>query len=124
MVDITLNFSFPIESLNTSLQVKDTIYYVPTSNPTSFVTHDVGSLNNVQELGVLTQINETADGFSLVVNSNLTTTIPLDYIMFAKDKLANTTSLAGYYAKAKFVNNSKEKAELFSVGSEITESSK
>jgi hypothetical protein len=28
--------------------------------------------------------------------------------------------LLGYYAEAKFVNNSKIKAELFSVGSEIT----
>jgi len=32
--------------------------------------------------------------------------------------------LGGYYAEAKFENNSKEKAELFTVSSEITESSK
>ena len=43
---------------------------------------------------------------------------------FVKDKKANTTSLLGYYAEAKFVNNSIDKAELFSVGSEVTESSK
>ena len=44
--------------------------------------------------------------------------------MFAKEKKTNTTSLVGYYADVKFVNNSRDKAELFSVGSEITESSK
>ena len=32
--------------------------------------------------------------------------------------------LSGYYANAMFENNSKKKAELFSVSSEITESSK
>ena len=32
--------------------------------------------------------------------------------------------LSGYYADVQFENNSKEKAELFVVSSEITESSK
>ena len=41
-----------------------------------------------------------------------------------QDKKANTSSMLGYYASVNFVNNSTEKAELFSVGSEITESSK
>jgi hypothetical protein len=44
--------------------------------------------------------------------------------MFAKNHVVNTSSLLGYYADVKFENNSKEKAELFSVNSEITESSK
>ena len=46
------------------------------------------------------------------------------FISFAKDKKANTSSLLGYYMSVNFVNDSKEKAELFSVGSEIVESSK
>ena len=44
--------------------------------------------------------------------------------MFSKDNKANLTSLTGYYAKARFENNSKEKAELFAVSSEIVVSSK
>lgn len=47
-----------------------------------------------------------------------------DYISFVKDKRVNTTSLLGYYASINFVNDSKEKAELFSFGSEFSESSK
>jgi len=47
-----------------------------------------------------------------------------DFLMFAKDKRANTTSLVGYYAEVKLVNDSHEKIELFSVNSEIHESSK
>jgi hypothetical protein len=33
-------------------------------------------------------------------------------------------SILGYYMQVDFVNDSKEKAELFSVGSEVSESSK
>jgi len=120
----TLTFNFPIESLNTSLQVGDIIYHVITTNPTSAITYDVGDLSNIQRYGTLTAISEIANGFTLTVDSNLTTAMVSSYIMFAKEKKVNTTSLLGYYADIKFINNSKEKAELFSVGSEITESSK
>jgi len=121
-----VKFNFPIESLNSSLQVGDTIYYVPTPpNPTPY---DIGSLSNIQEYGVLTAITEITvlggAGFRLTIDSSLTSPITNNYLMFAKEKKTNTTSLVGYYADVKFVNNSKDKAELFSVGSEITESSK
>ena len=116
-----LNFDF---LLNTSLQVGDIIYYVPITNPTASNTYDVGDLDDVQEYGVLVAINETISGFTLTVDSNLALPPTFSYIMFAKDKRANTSSLLGYYADVQFVNNSKKKAELFSVGSEITESSK
>ena len=46
------------------------------------------------------------------------------FISFAKNKKINTTSLLGYYADVKFVNNSTEKVEMFSVGAEVQESSK
>ena len=47
-----------------------------------------------------------------------------DYLMFAKSKSVNTSGLKGYYLKAVFKNNSTKYAELFSVGTEVTESSK
>ena len=47
-----------------------------------------------------------------------------DYLMFMKDKKINTSGLKGYYLEAKFVNDSHTNAELFSVGTEVTESSK
>ena len=120
-----LTFNFSIESLNTSLQVGDMIYYVPTTSPPAIIqTYDVGDLSNVQEYGILTDIIEILGGFILEVDSNLMSVIDNQYIMFAKEKKANTTSLSGYYADIQFVNNSKDKAELFSVGSEVTESSK
>jgi|TARA_R100001530_G_C4287173_1_gene147093 hypothetical protein len=124
MPTYVITFNFSIESLNTSLQVGDIIYYVPTTNPTMSNTYDIGNLNNVQEYGVLTAITEIPGGFTLTIDSNLPAPVVTNYIMFAKEKKANTTSILGYYADIQFVNNSKEKAELFSVGSEVTESSK
>jgi hypothetical protein len=46
-----------------------------------------------------------------------------DFLMFSKHKLANTSGIAGYYADVEFKNDSREKAELFSVSSSIALSS-
>jgi hypothetical protein len=46
------------------------------------------------------------------------------YYFFTKNQVINTSSLSGYYADVQFQNNSKVKAELFAVSSEVTESSK
>ena len=45
-------------------------------------------------------------------------------MIFEKDKTVNTPSLVGYYAEVKIKNNSTEKAEMYSIASEITPSSK
>jgi hypothetical protein len=46
------------------------------------------------------------------------------FILFSKDNKANLSSILGYYAEVEFINTSKDKAELFSVGADIFESSK
>ena len=46
------------------------------------------------------------------------------FIMFSKDNKANLSSLIGYYSLVKLRNNSKSKAEIFSVGADFVESSK
>ena len=47
-----------------------------------------------------------------------------DFIMFSKNKSVNNSSLLGYYAEVKLTNDSDKKAELFALGSEVSESSK
>mgnify|MGYP003148580307 CR=1 FL=1 len=47
-----------------------------------------------------------------------------DFIMFSKDNAVNMTSLLGYYAEVKMVNDSNEKGKLFAVSADVTESSK
>ena len=46
------------------------------------------------------------------------------FIMFSKDNKVNMSSLLGYYASVEFKNSSREKAELFNVGTSFFESSK
>ena len=57
-------------------------------------------------------------------DNTLSFPLPGYFISFAKDQKANTSSLLGYFANVGFVNNATDKAELFSVGSDISESSK
>ena len=76
--------------------------------------------DQIQKCGVVTSLA------SNTVNIDDSGTLPSaqDYVMFAKNHAVNTSSLLGYYADTTFKNNSTSKAELFSVNSEITESSK
>ena len=46
------------------------------------------------------------------------------FILFTKDNKVNTSGILGYFAEAELRNDSLNKSELFSVGSEIFESSK
>ena len=46
------------------------------------------------------------------------------YYFFIKDSSVNTSGLLGYYSEVQIKNASTDKAELFSIGSEIFESSK
>jgi len=111
---IDLTFS----NLNTSLQVGDTVWYVPTRKKGGYNTNTV---ENVVKLGEVKNINNN----SISISSEVELSVVNDtFIMFSKNNKVNLGDLKGYYAEVKFVNNSKDKAELFSVGSEISISSK
>ena len=86
---------------------------------------------NVTEIGQIRQINNA--------NSNAPTVIcdttlsyasvgggtPITrFILFSKDNKANLSSILGYYADVKMVNNSKKHAEIFTVTMDSFESSK
>ena len=97
---------------NSSLQVHDKAWKsVPDAN--GFGSEKV-LVGEITEIGV----------DYIEINSPLTSVDPDDFIMFSKDNKVNKNSLVGYYAEIKLENNSSSKAELFSIGSEITESSK
>ena len=97
---------------NSSLQVHDKAWKsVPDAN--GFGSEKV-LVGEITEIGV----------DYIEINSPLTSVDPDDFIMFSKDNKVNKNSLVGYYAEIKFENNSSNKAELFSIGSEVTQSSK
>lgn len=124
--------------LNTSLQIGDDVYYNTLTNS------GFGMFHNAQ--GVTIHVGVVIDiGFdpsSIVVLSPhvddggspcvegvggciaTATPPPGSYISFSKSSAVNNNDLTGYYASVDFVNNSREHAELFSVGANVTESSK
>ena len=113
---ITINFAGNIN--NESLQIGDLAYYVTPS--------EIGGFNQSTQSPILIGPIEAITQNSIDVDNAATSEEPEpnDFIMFAKDSRINLSGLVGYYAEAKFKNNSTEKAEMYSVGSEITPSSK
>jgi len=125
MITLALN----ITNLNNSLQVGDLIYAVstetqPGANDAEAATPNTGAPNIV---GVLRRITIGAVDVVLDVDETVffNTIIPIvgDFLMFSKYDQTDG-DVVGYYAQANFINDSKEKAELFSIGSEIKISSK
>ena len=111
------NFLTPI---NTSCQVGDMLYWLKTITGVggfaTGVTEDLVPLGQVKMIGV--------NSVTIAIEVVPTELVIGSYILFAKNKMINTSSLVGYFAEAKFVNNSNKKIELFSVSSEVVESSK
>ena len=131
MIVITLN---NINFLNNSLQVGDAVY----AQVTSEVVDDISGIaaEDIQAgetgmshlVGVLSLIEDNGGGsWSLhvdqgVVNNPHTPSIN-DFIMFSKHSQGDAGVL-GYYSNVKLVNNSRRKAEIFAVSSEVTINSK
>lgn len=105
-------------AVNDSLQIGDEVYAV-TQGTNSITGGDL-----VGKVSLISNGRKTINvenGFAVGVGKQVGND---DFIMFHKDNEKNISSLSGYYAEAQFYNDSPEKAELFAIGSEITESSK
>lgn len=126
---VTLIFTAP---LNASCQVGDTAYYVSTNAQLDggFTTNS-GSIIEIGQIREITPFNGAAS--PPVAKVKCMTDLPnsggladdaTQFILFSKDNKANLSSVLGYYADVKMVNNSTTEAELFSVGVDYFESSK
>ena len=117
MAASVITFSKP---LNTSVQIGDTAYYVPTTTSGNFTVSNA----SVVEIGVISAINYNIPtitvGSSLVANG----TLAGKFILFSKDNKVNLSSLLGYYLEVKVKNNSSTSQELFSIAVDTFESSK
>lgn len=114
----TLTFNDPV---NSSLQVGDAIHYtamstVPNSN--------ILTSTSLVDFGIVSSISVDLLIITVIYPNGVALPAANDYIMFEKNKQVNTSGLKGYYADIKFVNNSRTEAKLFSIGSEVSESSK
>jgi hypothetical protein len=114
---MALQITFNDKVDNTSLQIGDIAYYVKDDDTSTSITSFTDSITYIGE------ITNVKNDYIIIDSPSVT---PPDdaFIMFSKNKIVNNTSLLGYFAEVTLSNNSTEKAELFSLGSEITLSSK
>ena len=119
-----------IKNLNTSLQVGDAIYVTTTTPLLDGVNEKGADINsNDNMVGFLRKIDDTLGAVGTYVlhvdnaNSPATVVNVDDFIMFSKYNQSDS-DIKGYYMQVRLVNNSNEKAELFSISSEVTESSR
>ena len=129
---LQLNFNFEI---NESAQEGDAVFVF--QNLANTAGFSVDSANSTTYLGNIIRLNNPdlhqagtswmwvhlpAGSPHLIAWNNLVA--GSDYIMFQKNRAAGVSGVLGYYAEMEFRNNSETKAELFSIGSEVFESSK
>jgi ethanolamine utilization protein EutQ (cupin superfamily) len=103
-----------------SAQPGDAVYYSIAGTLGGF---NVSNLTVTKYLGAIKTVTE---GSVTVQYDDATVSAPPtgSFIFFQKDKKVNMSSILGYYAQVDFTNDSKEKAEIFSVGAGVVESSK
>ena len=111
-----------------SLQVGDQVFATTSSN--NYGGFDLGFspqlLGKVESINNTTSLDDGTKTTTLVIGSVNGSANPSinDFLFFIKDMTVNMSSLLGYFAKMQFKNTDKRKAELFSVSTEIDESSK
>lgn len=132
---LTLKFDYEI---NTSLQIGDQVYHTTTPLLGGFEQNDnlfggqthIGKVHNILSPFTIEVYSEhectSIGGGCTAIGSPLPGIVPSpdDYISFSKNRIVNNNDLLGYYASVNFVNDSKEDAKLWAVGSGITENSK
>ena len=118
MAALDLTFTSPI---NISCKIGDVAYFVNTSSLGGFSvagqTNLIGTINSITITSTTTLNIEMEGELAAYVTTN-------DFIFFSKNNLVEIGSIVGYYAKAKFRNNSTKRAELHESACEIEESSK
>jgi hypothetical protein len=124
MPGATLTFSAP---LNASCQVGDLAYYVTTTQVAGggFTINDSDGVALIGEIRQIT--NPTSNAPTIICDTDVGYSVlngQSKFILFSKDNKVNLSSVLGYHASVKFVNDSTVESELFSVGMDMFESSK
>ena len=122
------------KELNTSIQKGDKLYYSLPAVAQSGINHPIYPTRTKPVLlGVITDVvywDIAAERSLVCVAKPLAGTIyDIDtcdevYYFFSKDNEANLTSLVGYYAEVEIRNNSLTEAEMFSITTDFSESSR
>ena len=124
MATLTLKYT----DLNSAIQVGDHVFYTSIDTVGSYKVNDnISETYGNTYIGTVKQLSFASNLHNVVVTiSDNTMVLPFDtdYFFFVKDNNVNDSGVLGYYSQVKIENDSTVKAELFSVGAEIFESSK
>ena len=119
-----------INNLNTSLQVGDMIYVTSIDdnlfNSNNQIGINIDASNRVGILRLIEQDPFIPTTYTLSIDNSPpygATVNAGDFLMFSKYNQSDD-DIKGYYMEVKLVNDSRQKAELFSLSSEVTESRK
>lgn len=119
---------YKLEHINTSLQVGDTVYHTSSTQvgiyPYAFNINQ-NDWSDIVKLGTITVINRQTNKIRISGNLNLVLPENVGYLFFTKDNAYELSSVKGYYAEIKMVNNNnKTRSELFQISLAADESSK
>ena len=106
-----IQLTFP-GGLPNNLQEGSTAWYLKTEN------------NSTINMGLVESIDNSTNTVSIDLIPGTTPPGVDDFVFYEQPALVNVGSIKGYYAEIQFRNDSTTKAELFSIGSEVFESSK
>tara|TARA_R100001594_G_scaffold150163_1_gene210320 strand:+ start:6748 stop:7101 length:354 start_codon:yes stop_codon:yes gene_type:complete len=114
-IDLTFN------TINSSVNVGDTIYYSNPSTSGGFSTSNenvlIGDIESISDNGETTVIKVNCEAGLIPPTTS-------SFVFFCKNNIVNISSVKGYYGLIEFKNNSIEAAEMFSVACDISQSSK
>ena len=116
-----INIDLPLP-LNASVQEGDIAYYVPLEE-TEVGGFQVPTNQEPIEIGIIQSIT-MSDGDSDGILDTATLLCEIDDGVIEPSLGDYETSILGYYAKFKFVNDSKQKAEMFAASCDVSENSK
>tara|TARA_R100001463_G_scaffold834_3_gene3786 strand:- start:1296 stop:1664 length:369 start_codon:yes stop_codon:yes gene_type:complete len=120
-----LHYSFQFDSISSNVQAGDLAAMVLVSQQGAFET---SGNSNITIFGEIISVDINTK--TVIIGYDNSSNIPFPlvgnnvYIMFIKRSEVNKSSLTGYYAQVNLKNNSSEYVELFSAGSQVSESSK
>jgi hypothetical protein len=105
---------------NASLQIGDTAWFIPGYSLSNINGQSTSFGVTPQLIG---QIREKTPN-TITIYEPVAQPEPGAYIMFSKANQVNKSGLKGYYASVTMQHLGTERAELFSISSEVIESSK
>ena len=119
---------YKLEHINTSLQVGDTVYHTSSTQvglyPYAFNINE-NTWSDIVKLGTITVINRQTNKIRISGDLNLVLPENVGYLFFTKDNAHELSSVKGYYAEIKMVNNNNRvRSELFQISLAADESSK